>query len=311
MDNHNQIGKDSHDEHEHSHGFIDPSLTTSSKALFAVKWSSIILFIGSFFQLIVALFSGSISLFTDTIHNFGDAATAIPLGIAFLLGRKKENNRYTYGYGRAEDIAGMIIVIVMLISAIFAGYVSMYRLFHPEEIVYLWGVVIASLVGFGINEGAAFFRISIGKKINSQALIVDGYHARTDGLASIGVLFGAIGVWLGYPLADPIVGLIIVVIVLKTTWESAKNVFERAMDGIGSGTIDELHNILLDTKGVVKVKGLRARWIGHKLQVEAVIMVDPNLSLKNAYIIAEEAKHDLLHHNPHILIASIQLSPEE
>jgi len=200
----------SHDEeHGHTHGMVDPSLATSHKGLWAVKWSSIVLFVGACFQLFVVLLSGSVSLLSDTIHNMGDAGTALPLGIAFILGRRKANDRFTYGYGKVEDIAGIVVVLFMFASAMYALYVSVYRIFHPQAISHLWVVAVASLVGFAINEGAAVFRIKVGKQIKSQALIADGYHARTDGWSSLAVLFGAIGVALGFRLADPLVGILI------------------------------------------------------------------------------------------------------
>src|SRR5579864_7507400 len=194
---------------EHSHGTIDASLFASQKGLKAVMSSSIVLFIGSLVQLAVVILSGSVSLLSDTIHNFGDGATAIPLSIAFLLGRKKPNNSFTYGYGKAEDLAGVTILLFMLASAIYAGFVSINRLFHPYTATHLWVIAVASLVGFGINEGAALFRIRVGKDIKSEALIVDGKHARIDGITSLTVLVGALGAYLGFAIVDPIVGLFI------------------------------------------------------------------------------------------------------
>src|SRR5205807_734761 len=159
--------------------------------------------------LLVVLASGSVGLLADMIHNFGDAATAIPLGVAFWFARKKPSARFTFGYGRIEDLAGLAILLTILVSALIAGYESIQRLLHPQEIAYLWAVVGASIVGFIGNEAVAIFRIRVGREINSVALVADGYHARVDGWTSLAVLFGALGVWLGYPLADPIVGLLI------------------------------------------------------------------------------------------------------
>jgi cation diffusion facilitator family transporter len=162
-------------------------------------------------QVGVVLISGSVALLADTIHNFGDAATAIPLGIAFLFARRRPTKRFTFGYGRVEDLAGVTIVLLILFSAIVAAYESINRFFHPQDISHLWAVAIASAIGFIGNEAVAIFRIRVGRRIGSAALIADGQHARIDGWPSLAVLVGVLGVWFGYPMADPIVGLIITI----------------------------------------------------------------------------------------------------
>jgi cation diffusion facilitator family transporter len=184
--------------HGHSHGIVDPSITTTAEGLWALKWSFVVLMITALMQVAVVIVSGSVALLADTIHNFGDAATAIPLGIAFLLARKPPNKRFTFGYGRVEDFAGVIIVFIILFSAIVAGYESIDRLFHPQDISHLWAVAIASGIGFLGNEAVAIFRIRVGRRIGSAALIADGHHARVDGWTSLAVLVGVFGVWLGY-----------------------------------------------------------------------------------------------------------------
>ena len=191
--------------HDHTHGAIDASLFTTERGIWEVKWSFFWLFVTAVFQTVVVVFSGSVALLADTIHNFGDAATAIPLWFAFRLARYKPTKRFTYGYGRVEDLAGVAVVLTILFSAIVAGYQSFERFIHPQKIKYIWAVALASVIGFLGNEAVALFRIKVGKEIGSAALIADGYHARVDGLTSLAVLGGAIGVWLGFPLADPIV----------------------------------------------------------------------------------------------------------
>ncbi len=293
---------------EHTHGIIDSSLT-SGKGLWAVKWSSIILFFGAIFQLAAVLLSGSVSLLSDTIHNFGDAATAIPLSVAFLIGRRKPTKRFTYGYGRVEDIAGIIIIVFMVTSVVYALYASIDRILHPQTVSHLWVVALASLVGFSVNEGAAIFRIRIGKQIHSQALVTDGYHARTDGWSSLAVLLGAIGVWLGFRLADPLVGILISIVILKTTWELAKEVFTRVLDGIDPEVIDEIKHTASRTKGVEEVTETRVRWIGHKIHAELNVAVDPKLSVEQGHKIANNVSHDLLHKLPYLSNASIHVDP--
>ncbi len=183
-----------HHEHEHqghSHGVIDPELAASQRGIWAIKWSCVGLLLTALLQVIVVLLSGSVALLADTIHNLGDAGTAIPLWIAFRLARLPANTRFSFGYGRVEDLAGGLIVFIILFSAIVAGYEAVDRIFHPQIIQYLWAVIAASLIGCVGNEAVAIFRIKIGKEIGSAALIADGYHARVDAWTSLAVLFGA------------------------------------------------------------------------------------------------------------------------
>jgi len=297
------------EEHEHTHGMIDSSIATSKQGLEAVKWSSIILFLGSCFQLFVVVLSGSVSLLSDTIHNFGDAATALPLGAAFLLGRKKANKKFTYGYGKVEDIAGVIVLLFMLLSAIGAGYLSIQRLFHPQPVTHLIVLIIASFVGFGINEWAAHFRIRVGNKIKSEALIADGKHARMDGITSLSVVVSALGIWFGFPLADPLVGLFITGLILKTTWESGHAVFSRLMDGVDTDIIDEVMHTAGHVKGVEKVNEARVRWIGHRLHVELNIAVNPTLSVSRGHAIAKDVHNELIEHLSNVSYTSIHVDP--
>ena len=171
-------------------------------------------------QLGVVFLTGSVALLADTIHNFGDAGTAIPLWIAFMFARRKPSARFTYGFGRVEDLAGVIVVAIILSSALVAGYQAVDRLLNPQPVTFLGWLAAAGVLGFFGNEAVAVFRIRVGRQINSAALIADGYHARTDGLTSLAVVLGAFGVWLGFPLADPIVGLIITAMIFMIVGES-------------------------------------------------------------------------------------------
>lgn len=295
--------------HTHTHGAIDPSIYTTQRGIWVVKRSFLVLIATALLQVAVFLLSGSVALLADTIHNFGDAATAIPLWIAFRLGRLKPDKRFTYGYGRVEDLAGVAIVFIILLSAIFAGYASFDRLFHPRTVEYLWAVICASLIGFIGNEAVAIFRIRVGKEIGSAALIADGYHARVDGLTSLAVLFGAVGAWVGYPLADPIVGLLITVAIFRIVWESGKTVFTRLLDGVNPEVIDEIKHTVTHTQGVHDVSEVRARWLGHRLHAEVNIAVSPDLSVEKGHEIAKEVRHQLLHHVRYLSDATIHLDP--
>jgi cation diffusion facilitator family transporter len=188
-----------HGDHGHAHGAVDPSIATSERGIWAVKWSFVGLFVTALVQVVVVVLSGSVGLLSDTIHNFGDAATAIPLWIAFALNRLGASRRFPFGYGRVEDLAGVVVVLIILFSAVVAIYQAVERLIHPQPIGLLWAVALAGAVGFLGNEAVAVFRIRVGRQISSAALVADGYHARTDGWTSLAVVLGAVGVWLGYP----------------------------------------------------------------------------------------------------------------
>jgi len=298
-----------HDRHNHTHGAIDPALLTTQRGIWAVKWSLIGLAATAVIQVVIVFFSGSVALLADTIHNIGDATTALPLWLAFTLARRKPSRRFTYGYGRMEDIAGVIIIFTILFSAVVAGVQSVDRLLHPRPIQHLWAVVAASLIGFAGNELVAVFRIRVGRQINSAALIADGYHARVDGLTSLGVLFGAVGVWLGYPLTDPIVGLLITVAILGIVWESGKAVLIRLVDGADPEVIDEIKHAVNHAQGVQDVTDVRVRWSGHRLHAEVNLAVNPDLSVFEGHTIAVEVRHQLLHHLPYLANATIHIDP--
>jgi cation diffusion facilitator family transporter len=288
---------------------VDPAIFTTKRGIWAVKWSFWGLAVTAAFQVVISLISGSVALLADTIHNIGDAATAIPLWFAFTLARKKPSQRFTYGYGRVEDLAGVAVVLTILFSAITAGYQSIDRLFHPQKVEYLWAVILASVIGFLGNEAVAVFRIKVGKEIGSAALIADGHHARVDGLTSLAVLFGAVGVWMGYPLADPIVGLIITVTILRIVRESGKTVFTRLLDGVDPEVVDEIRHAISHAPGVQDITEIRVRWIGHRLHAEVNIAVNPALTVEQGHEIALEARHQLLHHLRYLSHVSIHIDP--
>lgn len=296
-------------EHDHSHGSVDPSLVATERGIWAVKWSFIGLFITALVQVVVVLLSGSVALLSDTIHNFGDAATAIPLGIAFALSKLGPSRRFPFGYGRVEDLAGVVVVLIILFSAIVAGYQAIERLLNPQPIGLLWAVVAASVVGFIGNETVAVLRIRVGREIGSAALVADGYHARTDGWTSLAVLVGAIGVWLGYPLADPVAGLLITAAILGIVWQSGKAVFTRLLDGVEPEIIDEVREVACRVPGVENVAEVRARWVGHRLYVEANIAVARELTVTEGHEIATEVNHQLLHHLSYLGAAAIHVDP--
>jgi cation diffusion facilitator family transporter len=253
--------------------------------------------------------SGSVALLADTLHNFGDAATALPLWMAFALARRRPSERFTYDLGRFEDLAGMAIVLIMAVSALVAGYEAVTRFIHPEPVTHLGAMVVASVLGFLGNEAVALFRIKVGRDIGSVALIADGYHARVDGWTSLAVLVGAVGVWLGYPLADPLVGLLITAAILWLVWQSSIMVFTRVLDGVEPEVADELRHAAAHVPEVVELTDVRARWVGHDLQAEVSIAVAPELSVAEGHAIATEVRHQLLHHVHYLSEVSVHVDP--
>ncbi|MHB8842002.1 MAG: cation diffusion facilitator family transporter [Candidatus Aquicultor sp.] len=295
--------------HTHTHGAVDPSILTTERGIWVIKWSFAGLFVTALLQTFIVIISGSVALLSDVIHNFGDAVTAVPLGIAFALARLRPNKRFTYGYGRVEDLAGVAIVLIILFSAIVAGYQSVLRLLHPQAVHYLPAVAAAALIGFIGNEVVAVYRIKVGNEIGSAALIADGYHARADGITSLAVLVGALGVWLGYPLADPIIGLVIAAAIFRIVWDSSKTVFTRLLDGVDPEVIDEIGHAVHHTQGVRAITEVRVRWIGHRLSAELNIAVDPGLSVEEGHGIAREVRHQLMHHLRYLSNVTIHVDP--
>src|SRR5215204_4140365 len=292
--------------HGHTHGVIDATIATTERGIWAIKWSFIILAITAALQVVVVAISGSVALLADTIHNFADAATAIPLWIAFVLARRKPTATFPYGLGRVEDLAGVTIVLIILFSALVAGYEAMDRLIHPQPVTQLGWLTAAGVLGFLGNEAVAVFRIRVGRQINSAALIADGYHARTDGLTSLAVVIGALGVWLGYPLADPLIGLLITAAIFVIVWQSAKSVLTRMLDGVEPGVVDEIRHAAEHVPGIDQVVDAKARWVGHKLHADVTIAVNDNLSVAEARRISGALERELFAHMPALAVANVR-----
>jgi cation diffusion facilitator family transporter len=296
----------------HSHDAadsVDSALEASAEGIRAVKISLVALGVTAFAQLIVVLITGSVALLADTIHNFSDALAAIPLWIAFVLSRRAANRRYTYGYGRAEDLAGVFIVAMIALSSMLAAYESIRRLIDPQPISHAWVVVAAGLIGFAGNELVAVYRIRVGNKIGSAALVADGLHARTDGFTSLAVVIGAIGVMAGFPLADPIVGLLITVAILGVLRGSVRDIYRRLMDAVDPDLVDAAEAAVGDVPGVRSVESVRLRWIGHRMRAEITLTVDHTLGVVEAHAIADEAQHQLIHRVPRLDDATVHVNP--
>jgi cation diffusion facilitator family transporter len=202
--------------HGHTHGLVDPSIVRSRAGVRAVALSLAVLGATALAQGLVYVLTDSVALLADLIHNVGDALTAVPLGIAFILRS-----------ARGEKLAGLFVVLAIFISACVALWQSIERLLHPEDLSYLWAVAAAGAIGFVGNEIAAQVRLRAGRRLSSPALIADGNHARVDGFVSLGVVASAIVVSLGLELADPLIGLAITLVILRITWDSWRTVRAR------------------------------------------------------------------------------------
>jgi cation diffusion facilitator family transporter len=260
-------------------------------------------------QAAVVAVSGSVALLGDSVHNAADALTAVPLGIAFVLGRRAATRRFTYGYGRAEDLAGLVIVLTIAASAAFAAWAAVGRLLDPRPVTHLPAVVVAALVGFVGNEWVARYRIRVGREIGSAALVADGLHARTDGFTSLAVLAGAGGAALGWQPADPVVGLAITAAIVLVLRDAAREVLRRVLDAVDPALVDRAERAVRAVPGVREVGELRLRWIGHRLRAELAVVVDGEATLRQAHAIAVEAEHALLHAVPRLTAALVHADP--
>lgn len=288
---------------------VDAAMEASARGIRALWISFAGLGATTVIQAAVVAISGSVALLGDTLHNAADTLTAIPLGVAFLLGRRPPTRRYTYGYGRAEDLAGIVIVLTIAISAVFAARESIDRLLAPQEIRHVGVVAAAALVGFAGNELVARYRIRVGRQIGSAALVADGLHARTDGFTSLAVLAGAGGAALGWDRADPIAGLIITVAILAVLHQAAREVYGRLMDAVDPAIVDRAEETLRRTPGVLGIGQVRLRWIGHRLRAECEVIVEPFSTVVEAHRVAVEAEHNLIHAIPRLTAAIVHADP--
>ncbi|MEU6274551.1 cation diffusion facilitator family transporter [Streptomyces populi] len=288
---------------------LDSALEASARGMRALWVSLTVLGATALAQAVVVALSGSVALLGDTVHNTADALTALPLAVAFTLGRRAATRRFTYGYGRAEDLAGITIVLTIAASGAFAAWAAVGRLLDPEPVRHLPAVGVAALVGFAGNEWVARYRVRVGREIGSAALVADGLHARTDGFASLAVLVGAGGAALGWRLADPLVGLAITAAILLVLRDAAREVFRRVMDAVEPELVDRAERTLRQVAGVRDVGELRLRWIGHKLRAEVAVVVDGEATVRHAHDIAVDAEHALLHAVPRLTAVLVHADP--
>ncbi len=296
--------------HGHPGAALDAALS-SERGIWALKVSLVGLTLTALFQVIIFAISGSVALLADTIHNFSDALTSVPLWLAFSLSRRARNRRYTYGYGRAEDLAGALIVVMIFASALVVFVESVGKIVKPQPVANLGWVAAAALVGFAGNELVALFRIRIGREISSAALVADGLHSRADGFTSLGVLAGAVGVSLGFPLADPLAGFAIGLAIAAVGLGAAREMWYRLMDATDPAVCDLIEKTAAAVPGVMNVHEVTVRWVGHRQRTELHILVDGRLPTIESHRIAEEVRHALLHALPALVDVTVHVDPSE
>ncbi len=296
----------------HSHDSadsVDAALESNERGIRALKISFLVLMVTAVVQTVVVVVTGSVALLADTIHNFSDALTAVPLFVAFKMGRRAANRQYTYGYRRAEDLAGLFVVLMILVSAILAAWQSIDRLINPQEIEYLGVVFAAGVIGFIGNELVAIYRIRVGEQIGSAALVADGRHARVDGFTSLAVAAGAAGVWLGFERADPIVGVLVSIAILGVLRTAARDIYRRLMDAVDVDLVDRIEAIARGVVGVQEIGRCQVRWMGHRLRVDLELEVDGALSVAGGHQIAEDARLALLAGIVHLDDVHVHIDP--
>jgi cation diffusion facilitator family transporter len=328
--NHAEHGHE-HGEHDHDHGgglggllagifhthghseqrlqrASDPALATA-EGIRTIWLALAALSVTTVLQLAIVFISGSVALLADTVHNLGDALNSLPLLVAFYLARRAATRRYTYGFGKAEDIAGIVIVLSILVSAGVIFWESGSKLLSPTPILQPWWVAAASVIGFIGNEAVAMLQIRTGKRIGSAAMVADGLHARTDGLTSLAVLVAVGGSVLGFPIVDPIIGLLIGVTILFIARDAITTMWYRLMDAIDPELVDRIEREAAQVPGIQLVRDVRVRWMGHQLQAELHIVVDEDLPTRASHELAEEVRHRLLHDQPHLSTVTVHVDP--
>lgn len=305
------MGSGAHEHgHSHDHGALDRELLTHQRAVRAIWVSAAGLGATALFQFAIVAVSGSVGLFADALHNLGDVAGTASLLVALRLSRRAASDEFPYGWGRAEDLAGLLIVLAIAVSAVLAGWDSISALLGGGHEVRNLGLALAAaIVGVVGNEGVAAYKIRVGRQIDSVALVADGQHARADGLASAAAAAGIVGVWLGFPLADPLAGLAITVAIAWILVEVGRDVLRRTMDAVDPQLLPRLRELAAGIDGIEGIHDIRARHLGRSLVVQLHAEADPELSLRDAHRLAEQIRHRIVHEVPQIIAVDVHLDP--
>src|SRR5579863_515864 len=298
-DHDHEPGEHGHGEHDgghgHEHGRVDADLYGNRAGLRAVQISTAGMLLVAIIQFAIASIGGSAGLFADALHNLGDVFTTVALWIAFVISNRAANQRYTYGYYRSEDLAGIFIVLVIIASAVAGAVESIQKLTSGNVPTQLYLSMAAALVGVIGNETLAQYKIAVGRRINSVPLMADGQHSRIDGLTSLAAFLGLVGVRFGLPIADPVAGIVITVVIITVVYSTSRSVLQRLLDAVDPRVVPSIIGKAQEVPGVEAVTDVRARWVGHTLHVAMNIEVNPELTLVKAHAIAEEVRHRLFH----------------
>jgi len=295
--------------HSHSHDHEVPLADTGAAGVRASKVSLVGLGITAALQCVLVVVTGSVALLSDTLHNLTDALTAIPLWIAFALGRRGKSRRFTFGLGRAEDLAGLVIVTAIAVSAGGVAWESIGRLLDPRSIDHIPWVIAAGFIGAAGNELVAEYRIRVGRRISSEALIADGQHARADALTSLAVVAAGVGAALGADWVDPVAGLVVAGMILVLLRHAGTRVFGRFLDAVDPSLVDQAESVARAVPGVDSVADIGMRWHGHRMLITLVAAVDPELSVRQGHQIAQVITHDLIHTFPFNVEALVHIDP--
>lgn len=283
---------------DHDHGdtdnvIVDPAVRDNNLGIITLWVSLGLLWLTTIIQVVIYYYSNSVALLADTGHNFVDAMNSIPLLIAFYLARRAATRRFTYGFGRAEDIAGIFIVLSIVYSAGHIMFESFRRFFQPFPLENLGLIALAAVVGFIGNEAVASLQIRVGKRIGSDAMVADGQHARIDGVTSLAVLIAVGGAWLNIPIIDPIIGVLIGITIVGIAWQAVRKVFYRLMDAVEPSVMNRIEHFAETVEGVEEITKLRVHWVGHRLFAEVTVTVKDTLSLAESNAVANKIQESL------------------
>lgn len=271
--------------------------------------SSLVLGLVAALELVTAAVSSSAAVLADGLHNLGDVSTTLALAAAFLLSRRAPSRRFPYGYHRGEDLAGLLVLLLIIASALASGAASIEHLLHRQPPTHLGAALVAALVGLAGNEAVARYKTTAGRRIGSVALVADGQHSRIDGLASLGAAVGVGGAMLGWPLLDPLAGLGITVVIAVVAWDTAKNVTGRLLDEADASLLATLREVAGAVPGVLAVTETRARWAGRRVYAELTLELAPTETLGVAHTVGEEVRHRLYHRMESLADVIVHLDP--
>lgn len=295
--------------HSHTHDHEAPLADTGAAGIRASKVSLAGLGITAVLQGVLVVVTGSVALLSDTLHNVADALTAIPLWIAFALGRHAKSKRFTFGLGRAEDLAGLVIVVAIAASAGGVAWESIGRLLNPRNLEHIPWVIAAGFIGAVGNELVAIYRIRVGRRISSEALIADGQHARADALTSLAVVAAGVGSALGADWVDPVAGLVVAGMILVLLRHAGTRIFGRFLDAVDPDLVDQTEAVAVAAPGVDAVADIGMRWHGHRMLITLVAAVDPDLSVRQGHQTAQTVTHDLIHAFPFNVEVLVHIDP--